>query len=481
MKYVLNHEGRPYAKYFEDISAIPRGSYKEDAIADYIVEFAQSLELPYHRDKANNVLIRKPASSGYENADTVLLQGHMDMIWAKRPGSTFDFETQPLELMVKDGFLMAKETTCGSDDGVAVAYMMAVLADHSLKHPALECVFTATEEPGIVGALQFDFSQIRARKYISMDGNLEGTSLLIASGGINGEFRKTFLRVEAVGKQELEITVSGLTGGHTSNAQNKELANALKIVARILCYASKEMNLGLVSIDGGAETTIPTQATAKVAATEKDVERIKKLAKTIVAEVKEEHRDSDPGISLKLETHESAGSVIEQEAADSIITLLYLLPVGLINRSLVFENLPVTSCSLEFVSTKDQEIICRYRPQSAMKSKLLDLEEQANALGKMCGVEYRTFSRYFGHNIKAGTPFYQLYDQVWHEMTGEHIRPIGAHYGNEIGTFLEKLPDLDVILLVATHYDAHTPEERLDLASFDRCYQCLVKILERAK
>lgn len=481
MKYVLNHEGRPYAKYFEDISAIPRGSYKEDAIADYIVEFAQSLDLPYHRDKANNVLIRKPASSGYENADTVLLQGHMDMIWAKRPGSTFDFETQSLELMVKDGFLMAKETTCGSDDGVAVAYMMAVLADHSLKHPALECVFTATEEPGIVGALQFDFSQIRARKYISMDGNLEGTSLLIASGGINGEFRKTFLRVEAAGKQELEITVSGLTGGHTSNAQNKELANALKIVARILYYAGKEMNLGLVSIDGGAETTIPTQATAKVAATEKDVERIRKLAKTIVAEVKEEHRDSDPGISLKLETHESAGSVIEQEAADSIITLLYLLPVGLINRSLVFENLPVTSCSLEFVSTKDQEIICRYRPQSAIKSKLLDLEEQANTLGKMCGVEYRTFSRYFGHSIKPGTPFYQLYDQVWHEMTGEHIRPIGAHYGNEIGTFLEKLPDLDVILLVATHYDAHTPEERLDLASFDRCYQCLVKILERAK
>lgn len=481
MKYVLNHEGRPYAKYFEDISAIPRGSYKEDAIADYIVEFAQSLDLPYHRDKANNVLIRKPASSGYENADTVLLQGHMDMIWAKRPGSTFDFETQSLELMVKDGFLMAKETTCGSDDGVAVAYMMAVLADHSLKHPALECVFTATEEPGIVGALQFDFSQIRARKYISMDGNLEGTSLLIASGGINGEFRKTFLRVEAAGKQELEITVSGLTGGHTSNAQNKELANALKIVARILYYAGKEMNIGLVSIDGGAETTIPTQATAKVAATEKDVERIRQLAKTIVAEVKEEHRDSDPGISLKLETHESAGSVIEQEAADSIITLLYLLPVGLINRSLVFENLPVTSCSLEFVSTKDQEIICRYRPQSAIKSKLLDLEEQANTLGKMCGVEYRTFSRYFGHSIKPGTPFYQLYDQVWHEMTGEHIRPIGAHYGNEIGTFLEKLPDLDVILLVATHYDAHTPEERLDLASFDRCYQCLVKILERAK
>jgi len=478
MNYVLDHEGKPYAKYFEDISAIPRGSYKEQAIADYLVSFANSLGLPFTRDHANNIVIRKPAFPGYENHETVMLQGHMDMIWAKRPGSTFNFETQPLEFVVEDGFLMAKETTCGSDDGVAVAYMMAVLADDTRKHPPLECVFTATEEPGIVGALQFDFSQIKARKYISMDGNLEGTSLLIASGGINGDYSKTFRRIAASGKSAVELTVSGLTGGHTSNAQNKELANALKVIARILYAINKELDIGLISLDGGAETIIPTDATAKLAVSEQDMPRVLEIAWGIIGEVKAEHKDSDPGIVFHTAVCET-GQVIEKEAAQSIIRLLYMLPTGLVNRSLVFDNLPITSCSLEYVTTSENELICRYRPQSAHKSKLLDLEEQARVLGDLCGVPYRTHSRYFGHSIEAGTPLYQVYDEVWHEMTGEHIKPIGAHYGNEIGTFLENVPGLDVILLVATHYDAHTPDERLDLASFDRCYECLVKILER--
>lgn len=479
MKYVLNHEGKPYAKYFEDISAIPRGSYKEKAIADYLVKFAEGLGLLYTRDKMHNLVIRKPASPGYEDHETVMLQGHLDMIWAKRPDSTFDFETQPLEFVVKDGWLMAKETTCGSDDGVAVAYMMAVLADQTLKHPPLECVFTTAEEPGIIGAMQFDFSQLNARKYISMDGNLEGTSLLIASGGINGDFRKSFSRIEASLDAALELTISGLTGGHTSNAQNKELANALKIIARMVYHIQQEVDMELISLEGGAETTIPTNATAVIAVAESDVEKVLQMAKTITDEVKFEHKDSEPHIALSTARLVSVAPVIASDAASAIVTLLYLLPVGLINSSLVFAQLPVTSCSLEVITTTATEIVCRYRPQSAIKSKLMDLEEQARLLGKLCGMEYQVSSRYYGHSIAAGSPFYQVYDEVWHEMTGEHIKPIGAHYGNEIGTFLENMPHLDVILLVATHYDAHTPDERLDLASFDRCYECLVKILAR--
>lgn len=479
MKYVLDHEGKPYAKYFEDISAIPRGSYKEKAIADYLVKFAKDLGLPYTRDKMDNLVIRKPASPGYENHDTVMLQGHLDMIWAKRPGSTFDFETQPLDFVVKDGWLMAKETTCGSDDGVAVAYMMAVLADKTLKHPPLECVFTTAEEPGIIGAMQFDFSQLKARKYISMDGNLEGTSLLIASGGINGDFRKRFSRVAPTADAAIELTISGLTGGHTSNAQNKELANALKIMARILYYLHRELDMELIDLNGGAETTIPTDAVAVIAVPVEDAERALEMAKTIADEVKVEHQDSDPGITLSRARLAKVSPVIEPDAAASIITLLYLLPVGLINRSLVFENLPITSCSLEMITTAEEEFICCYRPQSAITSKLLDLEEQARLLGELCGVEYQVYSRYYGHNIDAGSPFYQIYDEVWFELTGKQVKPIGAHYGNEIGTFLKNMPQLDVILLVATHENAHTPDERLDLASFDRCYACLVKILAR--
>ena len=479
MNYVLDHTGKPYAKLFEDISAIPRGSFKEQAVADYVAAFAQRLGLSCTRDEMNNVVVRKPATPGYEDHETVMLQGHMDMIWAKRPGSTFDFETQPLELMVKDGFLMARETTCGSDDGVAVAYMLAVLQDNTLQHPELECVFTTAEEPGIFGALAFDCSQLKARKYISMDGNLEGTSLLIASGGTNGDFVKRFKRVEQPGKAALELSVTGLTGGHAQIAQNKELANAIKVMARILYHVGRQVPYGLISLDGGAVTTIPVNAAARIALERSDVERALAVARCVMEEVRAEHRDSDPNMSLSFTLSDQARPCVDPQAAEAVIKLLYLQPVGLVNSSLVFPGLPITSIALEVIETFEDKIVWRYKPQSAIKSKFLDLEEQCRLLGELCGVEYHPISRYYGHNIQAGSPFYQVYDQVWHELTGEHIKPIGAHYGNEIGTFLERMPWLDVILLVATHYDAHTPDERLDLASFDRCYTCLVNILAR--
>lgn len=479
MKYVLDYTGKPYAKLFEDISAIPRGSFKEKAIADYVESFAQQLCLSYTRDEMNNIVIRKPATPGYEDHETVMLQGHMDMIWAKRPGSNFDFETQPLEFIVEDGYLMAKETTCGSDDGVAIAYMMAILQDNTLRHPDIECVFTTAEEPGIFGALAFDYTQLKAHKYISMDGNLEGTSLLITSGGVNGDFVKEFTRVEVPGKASLLLTISGLTGGHSQIAQNKELANAIKVMARILHHMKKTVCFDLISFDGGAVTTIPINATAKIALDTADILKAKSIAKQVTKEVQVEHQDSDPNLQLTIEQLDSAEPAIETNAADSILKLLYLMPTGLINRSLVFPGLPTTSIALEVMETFSDKIIWRYKPQSTYKTKFLDMEEQAVLLGELCNVEYRPISRYTGHNIKPNSPLYKVYDEVWYEMTNKHIVPIGAHYGNEIGTFLERMPYLDVILLVATHYDAHTPNERLDLASFDRCYECLVKILER--
>ena len=229
MKYVLDHTGKPYAKLFEDISAIPRGSFQEEKIADFVCSFAKDLGLSYTRDEANNIVVRKPATPGYEDHEVVMLQGHMDMIWNKRPGSTFDFETEGIKLMVTDdGYLMAEETTCGSDDGVAVAYMLAILQDKALAHPELECVFTTAEEPGLYGVQKFDCSQLKARKYVSMDGNLEGTSLLVAAGGANGRFTKRFQR-QPQNAAQLTIRVHGLTGAHIQ-FQERQLANAIKTI-----------------------------------------------------------------------------------------------------------------------------------------------------------------------------------------------------------------------------------------------------------
>ncbi len=478
MDYVLNHEGKPYARLFEEISAIPRGSFKEGRIADFVCDFAQNLGLPYTRDAVHNVVVYKPASPGYEEHETVMLQGHMDMIWSKRPDVDFDFETQGIRLVVKDGFLMAEGTTCGSDDGVAVAYMLAVLQDSSLRHPPLECVFTTAEEPGLYGVQNFDCSQLKARKYINMDGNQEGTSLLVAAGAANGRFSKSFKREEADGCVRLDIRIHGLTGAHIQ-FQERQLANAIKVVARILYYIQKKIPIRLVSIDGGSMTTIPVCCTAKLAVAPADLETAKQIARQAADEVRLEHKQSDPGLTMELLEVPGTEPVMPEEVSRAVISLLHLLPAGLADLSLTFPGLPISSFSLETIDTTQDGITWFYRPTSAITSKMLDMDERTRMLAELYGVDYTVENYFYGHCVEAGSPLYQIFDQVWFEQNGEHIRPIGAHYGNEIGFFLRNMPWLDMILLVATHYQAHTPEEKLDLASFDRCYRCLIEILRR--
>lgn len=479
MKYVLDHTGKPYAKLFEDISAIPRGSFKEEKIADFVCNFARDLGLEYTRDSANNVVVRKPATPGYEDHEVVMLQGHMDMIWNKRPGSTFDFENEGLKLKVTDdGFLMAEETTCGSDDGVAVAYMLAILQDKTLEPPELECVFTTAEEPGLYGVQKFDCSQLKARKYVSMDGNLEGTSLLIAAGAANARFTKRFQRETLEGAAELSIRVHGLTGAHVQ-FQERQLANAIKTAVRMVYYIRKEVPCRLVSLDGGSVTTIPVDCTARIALAPEHMAKAEEIARRVLDEVKFEHKESDPSMTLTLSQQAHSAPAIPEEVTDKVITLLHLLPAGLVDTSLVFPGLPISSFSLETIETSDDSITWFYRPTSAITSKMLDMDEQSRLLAQLFDVEYEVENYFYGHNVEANTPFYNVFDEVWFEQNGEHIRPIGAHYGNKIGFFLRNMPWLDMILLVATHYQAHTPDEKLDLASFDRCYRCLVEILRR--
>ncbi len=478
MKFVLDHTGKPHARFFEEISAIPRPSFHEEAIADYVVNFAKERGLEYRRDALHNVLVRKPATPGYEDHETVMLQGHMDMIHTKIPGSTFDF-SNPLEFVVKDGFLKAKETTCGSDDGVAIAYMLAILDDNELQHPALECVFTTAEEAGLNGALNFDCSDLKARKYINMDGNLDGTSLVIAAGGINSEFVRPIRREVLLGAQLMEIKLWGLEGGHCANMINKERGNALKAAGRILLSLQKKLPLRIVALDGGNMTTIANWSTIQVAVSPKDASKAEEIAKRIIEDFKAEHKESDPNIEFSISTSADCPQPMDEALTRDLIRLLNLLPSGLINSSLVFPGTPMTSANLEQCVTGEEELRVRFRPRSAYASKLEDQEAQSRMIGEICGFEYVLHQKYFGHNVPIGSPFFQVYSQVWKELTGKEVVATAAHFGNEIGTFMSKMPWLDMILLVATHYDAHTPNERLDLASFDRCYECLKRILER--
>lgn len=480
MSYVLDYQGKPYRKIFEDISRIPRWSFHEEKIAAYVVQWAKDRGLRFHEDEHHNVIIYKDATPGYESHTPIMLQGHMDMIWAKRPGSTFDFETQPIELVEKDGYLMARETTCGSDDGVAVAYMLAILDEKDLQHPALECVFTTAEEAGCVGAMYVDAGLLHAKKMISMDGNTEGTTLVMTAGAINGSFEKAVHRQAEQLCTVVELQVSGLQGGHSANAMNKEGANAIKILARMLHYIQKEQDIGVVRFHGGAVSTIPAEATAVVAVQPELAARALEIANRIAGEVAEEHRDSDPRMKFSSSSYSCRCAPMDPAESKDLITLLYMLPTGCVFRSLVFENLPFTTANLEVISLEENSVSIRYKPKSVVKSQMLDMAEHLHMYASLYGFEYRESGCYPGHYLPFGTPLCQTYAEVYKEETGLDLKPVGVHYGNEIGLFREKIPDLDVIVLVATHFAAHTPDEKLDIASFDRNYTILKKVLERS-
>lgn len=479
MNYVLDHEGKPYRKIFEDISRIPRGSFREEAIADYVVQWAVDRNLRYHRDSHHNVIIYKDATPGFEGHETVMLQGHMDMIWEKRPGSTFDFKTQPIELIEKDGYLMAKETTCGSDDGVAVAYMLAILDEKDWRHPALECVFTTAEEAGCIGAMYLDATKLNAKKMISMDGNTEGTTLVMTAGGINGDFEKPISREPAGTHTVIELQVSGLQGGHSANAMNREGANAIKALARMLHYMRKEGSVKIADFHGGTVSLIPSEALAQVIVDYAFAGRALEIAARVAQEIAEEHADSDPDMKFSSRTYECECAPMSAEASEQLISLLYMVPTGCVNRSVVYPNVPFTSANLEVITTTDSLISIRYKPKSVIKSKMLDMEEQLHVLAGLYGFEYKTSGHYLGHYLPFGSPLSRIYAEVYKEETSLDLKPVGVHFGNEIGLFRDMIPGLDVIVLVATHFAAHTPDEKLDIASFDRCYVQLKKLLER--
>ena len=249
MAVLENLEPKKVFHFFEEISKVPRGTFDTKKISDFCVEFAKERNLEYIQDDTNNVIIKKPGTAGYENSDPVIIQGHLDMVCEKRPGSTHDFKKDGLELYVEDGFVKAKDTTLGADDGIAVAMAMALLDSDDIPHPPIEAVFTIDEETGMYGAIALDFSNLKGKTLINVDSEIEGILTTGCAGGINIEARIPFHREKMDGTEVL-VKVHGLLGGHSGMEIDKQRGNANKMMGRLLDAVSKEVKFHMVSING---------------------------------------------------------------------------------------------------------------------------------------------------------------------------------------------------------------------------------------
>lgn len=506
MKYILEHENKLYLKFFEEISAIPRNSFQEEKISDYLIKFAQDRGLWWYRDDIWNVIIKKPAAKGYEGHAPVMLQGHTDMVCERIRGSLHNFEKDPLELYVQDGWIKAKGTTLGADCGDGVAMMLAVLDDHTLNHPPLEAFFSVQEESGIGGPRLVDYSQFTAKRIIATDIIWEGTTYESVSGAVGGDFIKGIRResekrtdakpmgehTETHSRQAPEcslpqvayfLSVDGCAGGHSALNAAKCPANAIKVAARILYRLRREVPIRLVHMEGGSiRNNIAAHCKAVFACDTGSAELLHKLVKETAGELAYEYAFTDPGLAVVLEASSMDQAPLDQVSSDGVIEFLHTLPSGEYMRSPKYGNAVFASRNMGNILMKEDELIIGYMFRGTMKSQTADMMEQTLCLARRFDAHYEEEYRYSGYISETDTPLVNVWKDVYKEATGKDLSFLTMHGGTDVGTIIDNLGGMDQVDVIAIGPNAkyvHTTEETLELESYGRTYRYLTEILAR--
>lgn len=476
MSYVLN-EYLPHQKYFEDISRIPHGSHNEKKLSDYLVKFANDLGLEVKQDNLYNVIIYKPASKGYENHPAIILQSHIDMVCEKNGDCNFDFEKDSLQLYIEDGFVRAKGTTLGADDGAGAALTMAILADKTLKHPALECVFTVQEEVGLNGAMGLDKSILKAKKMIGLDRGKEKIITVSCSGGRRAVVEKelSYLKNESPCYQ---LYVGGLQGGHSGGVIHLERGNANVIMTRVYYHLSlNNIEFLLGSFKGGLKDNAIPRECVSIFASNDDFKKIKEVVLKVENDLKEELKESDEHVFVRLEKVDSLNEVISVKESQDIISMMYLMPNGFMHKSL---KMDLTNISLNMgVVEMNEKFNIYFSIRSPMESAKDELSNKLSLIASMFKAKYVLDNNYPGWNYDEGSKLRKQYVDFVKETEGITLKEEGTHSGLETGIFKGALQDLDIITLGPDMFDIHTPDERLNMNSFYKCYQRLIHFLER--
>ena len=472
----------PHRRFFYEIAQHPHGSAHEKPLSDYLVAFAKDRGLEYMQDEMLNVIIRKPATPGYENAPVLGIQAHMDMVCEKNKGTQHDFEKDPIKFVVsEDGILRADGTTLGADDCVGVAYMLSILDDDAMGHPELECIFTTQEEIGMFGAMALKAEDIRARRMISLDGGGENNTLLTSAGGCCLRITKPLIKA-ANDKPCYALRIRGLTGGHSGGEIHREKGNANKLLVRILKEARLAgLGFSLCDLNGGLkDNAIPRECDA-VIAFEGDEATLASQVKASEQGIWQELEFSDAGFKVEVERVPTQGAACPQALTDEIIDMLFLYPNGFMARSMAIEGLTMTSLNLGIVSMEGGALKAVVSIRSMLRSAIDDLANRVTAASRLFGAEVARSADYPGWKYSETSPMRDIMAGVVQEMYHEELNVTAAHGGTECGVFSQMHPGMDIISIGPVSRYIHTPDEELDLASFDRAYTLLTSVVTRCK
>lgn len=467
-------ESKAIFHWFKEISQIPRESGHEQEISDFLVNFAKERKLEVIQDDENNVIIKKDASPGYEDTPTICLQGHMDMVAVKEPSSDHDFQKDPIELLVEDGWVTANKTTLGADNGIAVAYSLAILDSDDVEHGPLEVLITTDEERGMTGATALDASVLNAKYLLNLDSEEEGILTVGCSGGVEVEI--TFDKEEEDPSGEfVKIDLSGFEGGHSGMEIDKFRVNAIKQLSRMIIELG-EYKIGKIS-GGVKRNAIPSEASAIVNVKNADacLEILEKVKENILHEFK----DSDPNGEISIEKTSFDEKVMTEKSSTDLVEFLYLCPDGLYKKDLELDAI-LTSSNLGLLEDLDNKIRVTSFVRSSIQS---DKEYRAfmiELLAHKFGGATKQVGEYPGWE-KEESEAIEISRKVWKEFTGNEQVVATTHGGLECGILKDKMPDTLMISFGPAIEGAHSPRERLNIESAERNYDFLKEILKEFK
>ena len=467
---------------FEEISNVPRCTYHIEGITAHCIEFAEKLGLPVRKDEAGNVIITKPGTEGYESSEPVILQGHLDMVAEKLPESTHDFLSEGIELYVEDGFVRAKGTTLGGDNGIAVAMAMAVLESKTIAHPPIIAIFTADEEEGMSGAEGLDFSQIPSRKVLNMDSEAEGIITAGCAGGIQNDTVMTIAR-ETVSGIKFTLSVSGLSGGHSGMTIHEQRGNAIIIITRMLTELRKAFGIKVVDITGGSKNNvIPSGCVATFVVEEEKIADIQKMVENLEKEIRYEFADEEAGMTFELTVDNVVeASAITDESVLPVLTYVMTCPNGVIAWNRKLKGVVETSVSIGIITTEGTEARMVHLIRSSVESEKELLYKQMTMLAEGLGGKSVRNSDYPAWQFAVQSELRDVASVAFEKCYGHAPEISVVHCGLECGIFTGHQPDLDCISFGPDILDVHSTNEHLDIASVERTWKFLVQILEDLK
>ena len=462
--------------FFQQICAIPHGSRNTKAISDYLVAFAKARGLRYIQDEVNNVIIFQEGTCGYEDHAPVILQGHMDMVCEKDASCPLDMAVDGLDIAHDGRYVFAKGTTLGGDNGIAVAYALALLDDPTIPHPPLEVVITVDEEIGMLGAAAIDLSQLKGRLLLNLDSEDEGVFTVSCAGGATATISLEASR-RAVYGPCIRLAVDGLQGGHSGAEIHKNRANANKVMGEFMSRIQKLMPLCLTSFAGGSkDNAIPRSCQANVVAMGINLERINGIAEALQAEVREQYNEPEATVQA-FDLDALGGNALSTELTAKVIALLCSAPNGVQAMSEEMPGLVQTSLNMGIAKLGDT-MSMTFSVRSSVNQEKEDLLQKLKELAAFYDASYSQMGEYPAWEYKADSKLRSVMVDTYKRMYGKEPEVLAIHAGLECGLLGEKLPGLDCVSIGPQMHDIHTSREKLDIASTRRTWEFLLEILK---